>query len=334
MSGGPGAPEIVDLHAHLLPEEWLTTVARDPDAYGLAAVGGDDGAWTLVRPDTGEEFALPRPFWSVPDRLAWMRERGIARQLAAPPTFALFYDLPRPQACAVARLFNETVAAVAKAAGDAFIPAATVPLGWPDAAVAELEHAVEVLGLPIVYVGSKVRDADLDDPELRPFLRRAAELGVAVQIHPAQHLADPRLRRYFFENLIGNPMETAVAAGKLIAAGVLDELPDLRIALVHGGGVLPYLAGRLDHGYRHVPPARNSRDRPSSYLGRFHYDTITHDPRALEYLVRTVGPERLVAGTDAPYAMGDDDPLGTLAAAGLDPRRLAATADRFVTAPA
>lgn len=307
----------IDLHGHLLPTAWLDEVARHPDTFGLS-VKNRDGTYQLAALDGNGGFAVPPGLHDVDRRLAAMAEMGVTAQLAAPPTPALGYELPVPQARAVARLFNETVADLAKGSDGRLIPAATVPMSSSADAVRELDHAVDVLGLRLVFISTSVAGRDLHEDDFRPFFRRAAELGVPVQLHPAQHEVHDRLQHHFLENLLGNPMDTAIAVGCLISGGVLDELPDLRLVLVHGGGVFPYLLGRMRHGYAEVPAARGSRRAPPEYVERCWFDTLVHDQGALDFLVRSVGSDRLVIGTDSPYPMGDAAPLETLAGVGLD----------------
>lgn len=308
---------IIDVHGHLLPRTWLDEVANYPDRYGVK-VERYEGGHLLRREDTGASFRVFTALSDLDGRLDGLVELGVDAQVAAPPTPVLLYDLSESQAQAVARLYNETIADATKDTGGRLIPAATVPLGWPDVAVAELDYAVEQLGLPMVFIATQVAGVDLDDGRFEPFFRRTAELGVPVQLHPAQTEMDERLQKHFFENLLGNPFDTAIAAGSLIAGGTLDRIPDLTVCLVHGGGVFPYLSGRMAHGWQHVPPAHVADRSHRDYFDRFFFDTLVHDPVALQFLVDTVGVERLVVGTDTPYPMGDADPVASLRAVGLD----------------
>jgi aminocarboxymuconate-semialdehyde decarboxylase len=110
-------------------------------------------------------------------------------------------------------------------------------------------------------------------------------------------------------NLIGNPMETTVAAASLVLGGVMDRLPDLKICLSHAGGYLPFAAGRFDHAYgmRKDVSAKAAR-LPTDYLKTFYYDCISHSDVGLEFVVEQVGADRLLVGTDFPADMGLDEP--------------------------
>lgn len=312
---------VIDLHGHLLPDAWLSEVQSDPSTYGIEVtrtIADRNGErFRIVSPEA-EPFEVFPALWDAEQRMLKLDELHVTSQLIAPPTPALLYDLPRDNSQAVSRLYNETISDIARNSDERLIPAATVPMSWPKVAVSELEYAAEVLDIRLVFIATKIGTTELDDERFEPFFRRASELNIVVQLHPAMFEVDTRLHEHFLHNLIGNPVETAVAVGRLIAGGVLDRIPDLEFVLVHGGGVFPYIAGRMRHGYHHVSSAAASERSPDEYLRRFHYDTLVHDPDVLRCLADMVGPDRLVVGTDTPYLMADDEPLSSLRRAGLD----------------
>ena len=121
------------------------------------------------------------------------------------------------------------------------------------------------------------------------------------------------MEQHYLTNLVGNPLETATAMADIVLSGLVEECPRLRLLLAHGGGFAPYQFGRWRHGHRVREEVRTDSPRdPAEYLGAFYYDTITHSPEALEFLVRWAGPERVLLGTDLPFDMADDDPVGTV----------------------
>jgi aminocarboxymuconate-semialdehyde decarboxylase len=185
----------------------------------------------------------------------------------------------------------------------------------PVAAARELERAVRELGLRGASIGPVVGDIPLDDPRCAPVLEAAQALDVPLLLHPYYVGPRPGLPEFYLTNLIGNPLETTIAVARLILSGTLDRLPRLRLVLVHAGGFLPYQVGRLDHGWEVRPESKGCVERPSSYLRRFVFDTITHEPAALGFLVGFVGADRVAYGTDLPFDMMDgplDAQLGPL----------------------
>jgi aminocarboxymuconate-semialdehyde decarboxylase len=124
-------------------------------------------------------------------------------------------------------------------------------------------------------------------------------------IHPGNVAGADRLRSYYLGNLIGNPLDTTIAAACLIFGGVLERHPKLNFVMVHGGGFIPYQGGRWVHGWHVRPePKVHLKHSPEKYLDRFFYDTILHSKTSLEFLISSVSANRVFLGSDYPYDMG------------------------------
>ena len=118
---------------------------------------------------------------------------------------------------------------------------------------------------------------------------------------------------HYFNNVIGNPLETTVAASHLIFDGMMQRHPKLKIVLPHAGGYLAHYWARMDHGYRARPDCRTVLKRPpSSYLAKMYFDTITFDAEMLRHMIKKHGPDHVLLGSDYPYDMGEEDPLGLI----------------------
>ena len=126
---------------------------------------------------------------------------------------------------------------------------------------------------------------------------------------PLQAAGGQRTAAFSLANLLGFPFDTAIAACHLIFGGVLDRHPKLQICLPHAGGVLPILVGRLDQGWKVRDELKHLPHAPSDYLQRFTYDTITHSKPTLEFLIKQVGSERVMVGSDYCFTMGYDRPV-------------------------
>jgi aminocarboxymuconate-semialdehyde decarboxylase len=187
-----------------------------------------------------------------------------------------------------------------------------LPMLYPDRAIDELNRASKLPGMRGVYMGTHIDDThDLDDPMFDPIYAHIEALGLPIFLHPLQNFGLARLQSYYLTNLLGNPFDTAIAASKLIFGGVMDRHPKLQINLPHGGGALPILIGRIDQGYRVRPEIKkmNVPRAPSEYLQRFTYDTIVHSRPIMEFIIREVGAERVMIGSDYCYDMGYDRPM-------------------------
>ena len=205
---------------------------------------------------------------------------------------------------------NDGIANMARAFPERLMGMGTLPMQNPDAAVAELERIVKQHGFRSVELGTSIGDEQLADKRFRPVLRRALELDVFIFAHPYSNSGVCNLDDYYLSNLIGNPLQTTLMVSHLMFSGVLDELKKLRICLAHGGGYVPYQIGRFNHGHTVRKETRAlTKTKPNALLRRFYYDALTHDPRALRYLIDLVGADRVVIGTDAPFDMGEEHPI-------------------------
>jgi aminocarboxymuconate-semialdehyde decarboxylase len=172
---------------------------------------------------------------------------------------------------------------------------------------------VTQLGLHGVETGTNVAGKNLDDPSLEPFYAKLDQLGCCWLIHPDRPAGLDRLGKYYLNNFIGNPLDTTIAVASLIFGGLFERYQNITLCTCHGGGFVPYQYGRFDHGYGERDEARVViQKKPSEYLDRLRFDIITHSKPALEYLVATFGPERVLLGTDYPFDMGLVDPLGLI----------------------
>jgi len=314
---------IVDVHTHVIPPALL---ARTREPSGLFGVRERDGE--LTHPQ-GFRSPLTPDFHDAAAILARMDASGIEQSVLSLSPTMFFYEREPREAVAFARDVNDALAQMVDGE-ERLLAIAQLPLQAPEAAVEELERAVEQLGLVGALIGTNVGETPLDADELEPVLACAARLGVPVMLHPYFVGPKPRLEPFFLTNSIGNPLDTCIAAARLIHAGTLDRLPELDLVLVHGGGFLPYQLGRLDHAFDVRPESRVAiAQPPSTYLRRLWIDTLTHSDAALTFLAQLAGADRLLVGTDLPYDMADARPLERVRRVGLDADLLGASAARL-----
>jgi aminocarboxymuconate-semialdehyde decarboxylase len=252
--------------------------------------------------------------WDVDARLDWMGTAGIELQIVSPWISLTASAVPSAGATPFARMYNEHLAGMVQAYPDRFRGLATIPLQDPRAAAAELRYAVAELEMVGVEIATTVAGRELDDEALEPVWAVAEELQCLVLLHPFDALVGRDLHRYGLHNIVGNPAETTVAVAHLIFGGVLERHPRLRLCLVHGGGFAPYQVGRWDHAVRHDVrgAAQNLTRLPSEWLREMYFDTVLHGPRPVELLVAQLGADRVVLGSDYPFAMGESDPVSTM----------------------
>ena len=308
----------VDLHTHVVPPRWDDWAARFGGGQWPRLVVKDACRATIM---TGDRFFrdIDDRSWDPTRRLEDMDRLGIDVQALSPPPVMFCYWAEAKAGQAFARLQNENVAAIAARHPRRFVGMATVPLQDPTLAISELRHARESLGLASVEIGTCPGGRDIDDPALFDFFAACCDLGVAVFVHPATPLVgQERLTKYYFPLIVGNPLETALAISKLIFGAVLERLPDLKICFAHGGGAFPFTLARLDHGWNVRPEGPAAIPHaPREYARRIYVDSLTLSAVNLRFIIDVLGAERVVIGSDYPFDMGQDDPVGFLAGAGL-----------------
>ncbi|WP_121750935.1 amidohydrolase family protein [Streptomyces sp. E2N166] len=307
----------VDVHAHVLLPAIDALVEGRPgltEARALDARRNGQAALAVSGPMVRERF--PR-LTEVTVRLAAMDAQGVDVQLVSPSPSHYHYWADEPTAEKVYRLANEATAAHCAAAPDRLLGLGLVPLQHPELAVEALDHAL-AQGLLGVEISSHAPGRELSDPAYEPFWIRAGETGALLFLHPFGCTLDERLDQWYLSNTVGQPTENAVALSHLIFSGVLDRHPGLKLIAAHGGGYLPTHVGRSDHAWSaRADAGAGCAHPPSSYLKRLYFDSLVHDPYVLRELVRVAGADRVLLGSDFPFDMGTEDPLGALRAAQL-----------------
>jgi aminocarboxymuconate-semialdehyde decarboxylase len=310
----------IDIHSHVIPDRIVAAIAANPKRFQARIEG--EGASRKIIHDQGYVYPLFAEFREVAAKLDSMDRKGIDISVISPAPPMFYYWANADLALEVAGLVNDGVADMVGARPARLRGMATVPMQHPDAAVAELERVVKNFGFKAVEIGTSIEGAQLAEERFRPLLRRASELNVFVFAHPYYVGAKAGLENYYLTNLIGNPLDTTVMLANLMFSGRLDELPDLKIVLAHGGGFLPYQIGRLVHGHA-VRSETNgiSKSSPKELLKRIYFDSLVFEPQALRYLIDLVGAGHVCIGTDAPFDMADNDPKATIdAVPGITPR--------------
>ncbi|WP_206603723.1 amidohydrolase family protein [Streptomyces sp. CB03238] len=311
----------MDIHTHAMPLPLLRWLGD----RSLAALDGLDEAH-VVRIDprisgVAKDAPLPCPPAQVEvgARLALMDRTGVGCHAVALPPFLMGSGLTDPVLLReLIRRGNDALAGYAAGAPDRLCALGTVPVGDPSAAE-EARRCLDDLGMAGVAIGSQGLGRELDDPvneELWAFLARRQAFTF---LHPSVPVEPERTRAYWMAQLVGFPMETALAVSRLVLGGVLER-HRFPLCLAHGGGCLPALAGRLDLGWARKPPARASSSPPSTWLRGLYYDTAVFSREQLARLVADVGAEHVLLGTDTPFDLADEDPVRTVRELGLDER--------------
>ena len=297
---------VIDIHNHFFPESWPDLSAR----YGTA-----DWPW-IKHTEAGKADIMvgDRFFrhiysacWDPEVRLREMDRDGIDLQVISATPVLFAYERPIEHALDCARLFNDAALGLCGRGKGRLKSLCQVPLQDADAACKELSRCMKDGHLG-VQIGNHVGGKNLDDAGVVTFLHHCADEGAAVLVHPWEMFGRERMPKYMMPWTVGMPAETQLSVVALILSGAFDRLPaTLRICFAHGGGSFAFLLGRLENAWHHHPVARGEcEQQPSFYLNRFSVDSAVFDQRTLNFLVETMGADRVMLGSDYPFPLGEE----------------------------
>ena len=297
----------IDTHAHYFPESYINLIREHGKRVGTTVTTDDNGVTFIQVGLHLRTGPITRLFIDLDARIKDMDRRGVgmhALSLTQPMVYWAHDELAT-QLCVA---FNDSISAAHRAHPDRFIGFACLPFQNAQLALEELERAAKLPGVKGVYMATAVRDKELSDPSFFPVYERNAELGLPIFLHPMM-INNERLKQFYLINLCGNPFDTAIAASHLIYGGVLDAFPKLEVSLPHAGGVLPILRGRLDRGFHTRAECKTIPRPPSEYLKRFTYDTISYNEEIMDDLIKLVGIDRILMGSDFCFDIAYEEPV-------------------------
>jgi aminocarboxymuconate-semialdehyde decarboxylase len=296
---------VIDIHNHFFPRAWPDLAAR----YGTP-----DWPWIKHTEAGKAEILVGDRFfrkiysacWDPEVRLSEMDRDGVEMQVLSATPVLFAYDRPVGHALDCARLFNDAALELCTQGRGRLKSFCQVPLQDVDASCKELTRCMRAGHLG-VQIGNHVGEKNLDDPGIVTFLHHCADEGAAVLVHPWDMLGTQRMPNYMMAWTVGMPAETQLGIVAMILGGAFDRLPPkLRICFAHGGGSFAFLLGRLENAWQHHPVAHGVCELPPrQYLNRFYVDSAVFDDRALQFLVETMGAERVMLGSDYPFPLGE-----------------------------
>jgi len=316
----------VDSHCHIIVPKAAALAGPHLDFSKIPLAHFADDATRAVNVMQDKDLAQIM-YADLDQRLRDMDRMGVDLQVVAPAPGQCYYSLDPALAAQAHALVNEGVAEFVAREPGRFAGLGTVTFHDPARAVEELAGIMK-LGLKGVQILTSCNGEEVSDPRFRPFFAKAQELGALVMIHPNGFTDAKRLTHYYFNNVIGNPLETTIALQNLIFSGTLAALPDLKLFAVHGGGFLPAYSGRMDHAWGGRSDCHAEIPLPPShYLRQVYIDTVVFSSHQLAYLLDVFGPDRILMGTDYPFDMAEHDPIGHIASVeGMDEATMAALA--------
>ena len=298
-----------DFHTHFIPSDVLTWLKDHQKTVNAKWIKKEESKDDFLVVNEKWGFELKKSFTDGELYLDEQAKAGVAHSVLSPIPQLFMYDFPEDITLDLSNVYNRSLAEWTKTSPNRLSALGTVPLTNPIKAAKVLQDAMN-LGLKGVIIGPGLENQMLSDEFFKPFFEEANRLKAIVFIHPLL-CEDPRLKRRMMPNLIGVPWETTVCATDLLLSGLIDQYPNVKILFAHGGGFLPYQIGRLDKGFDQWPLVSSQlKDKPSEYLKRFWYDTVLWNQDSLDFLIKTVGENRVVPGSDYPFDLSVWPPTG------------------------
>lgn len=295
----------IDMHTHILPEKLPNFAEKFGYGDFIHLVHEREGFANMMK---GGVFfrEIAKNCWDPEVRI---REYELFRtSVQVVCTIPVMFSYwAKPEHCLDLSMFlNDHLAGIADDYPEHYIALGTVPMQDTELAINELRRMKE-LGFPGVQIGSNINGQNLSEARFFPFFEACQELDIAVFVHPWEMMGESDMKKYWLPWLVGMPAETARAACSLIFGGVLERLPRLRVCFAHAGGSLVPTIGRIEHGFNCRPDlvAIDNPVTPRHYLNKIWYDSATHDPQLLRYILEVVGDDRVCLGTDYPFPLGD-----------------------------
>jgi aminocarboxymuconate-semialdehyde decarboxylase len=300
---------VIDVHAHWYPPQWLELVEKEAGTNGARVERNARGNLAIVIP--GLSVTFQPQYTDIPSRLKHMDQAGVTMH-ALSLTQPMVYWAAPAFGLKLSQAFNDSCSELHLKYPERFVGLAMLPMQAPELAVEEVARAAKLPGIRGAYMSTHVLGKNLDEKMFWPVYEKCEALGLPIFLHPTNTLGADRMGRYYLRNFLGNPYETGIAAASLMFGGVMDAFPKLDVVLPHAGGPFPWLLGRMTHGATVRQEVKDLPRPPMEYKRRFHYDTIAHNRDILLDLVRLVGADRVVCGTDFPADMSDVAPVPTV----------------------
>jgi aminocarboxymuconate-semialdehyde decarboxylase len=286
--------QVVDCQVHLRTRTYFEAhVKREEPPSAERSNGG----YIFQTPD-GKRCAFPSSQYEIEAQLEQCAAHGVDVVVSSMGQFNV-HHLPASRARELAMRLNEEQAELERSHPGRYYGLATLPMQDAQAAIETLDHAVRALGLRGVCICSNVNGESIAAPSRDPIFRRIDELGVPIFLHPTASPLEPATR-YLHDHSVSCVVDSSMAALDLIYSGLLDRHPTLRVVHPHLGGVLPYLASRIDDDRTAASVPAPLALRPSDYLRRFHTDTAGLGVGALRMAAEVYGPDRLLYASDYP----------------------------------
>jgi predicted TIM-barrel fold metal-dependent hydrolase len=273
---------LIDVHQHLLPQVYMDRLAT------VGVMGSGEHPW---------------PDCNVGKAVDLMDRNGIATVFTSIGSPGLYFgDVAFTRR--LARDCNDAMAELVRGKPSRFGAFAALPLPDVDAALRELEYALDVLKLVGVNLVTHVAHRYMGHPEEAELYAELDRRRAIVCVHPVRPNLEKLAPLCYSTGLTELVFDTTRAIANMLFSGTLERFPNIRFIMPHGGGVTPFLLFRFS-GQDTNPRMRDKIPKGvAAYLRRFYYDVAqVAGPVSLHALGDVADPDRIMLGTDYPLAL-------------------------------
>lgn len=298
----------IDVHTHILPKEipdWKTKFGYG----GFITLDHYKPCCARMLRDDGVSFRdVDENCWDAATRIQECDVTNVNVQVLSTVPVMFSYWAKAQDGAQIAAFLNDHIAETVSEFPLRFAGLGTVPMQDTSLAIKELERCKKQ-GLAGVQIGTNVNQLNLGEPQFFDFFKACEEASMAVFVHPWEMMGEADMQKYWLPWLVGMPAEVSRAVCSLIFSGTLERCPDLRICFAHGGGSFPATLGRIDHGFNVRPDLfPDNPHSPRKYLSKMYFDSLVHDPAKLDFLIKLVGADQVMLGSDYPFPLGEAAP--------------------------
>ena len=295
---------VVDVHTHMLNDTYLALLKEYGGGYKLGKLlGGQTG---IVK--NGAPFMTLMPaMFDYEARIQAMDEAGVDLAIVTLTSPNVFWGSPSTSLQA-AKTLNDDMAAQSRRFPGRIRFMCSLPWQHAELALAELKRACDELGAVGVMQLANVDGVSLTDRRFAAVWQEIDRRGLPVLVHPSAPPGTEHLDVVSYNLIasVGFMFDTSLSVSRMIFDGFLERYPNLKLIAAHGGGTLPYIAGRLDVCFDNMPACREKiSQRPSVYLKRIYYDSVVFQQESLELAIKVGGADRVLYGSDYPHNIGD-----------------------------
>jgi len=296
--------KVVDVHTHMLNEAFLGLLRKHGGGYKVKkVVGGQTGIFK----DGAPFMTLMPGMFDYELRIRAMDQARVDLAIVTLTSPNVYWGSARTSLQA-AKTMNDDMAAQQRRHPERIRFMCSLPWQHAKLALAELKRACDELGAVGVMVLANIDGASLTERRFAPVWKEIDRRGLPVLVHPSAPpgTAELDVMRYNLIASVGFMFDTSLAVARMIFDGFFDRYPSLKLIASHGGGALPYIAGRLDICFANMPACRERiSSPPSSYLKKIFYDSVVFQQESLELALKVGGAGNVLYGSDYPHNIGD-----------------------------